>query len=291
VIDSFVLLTPLLMLGVIALVRFVGCNQVFGLEPTVSALPAVINRDPVVGDQKVLLKWDYEPGDATSFVVWFHELNVGDYIVNQDAQINFETTPGQPQQGTALITNLPNGSTFFFKVIAHRGNSSSSLSQTNEVQVTPGVTAFLSFTNPGAIRNDFAGWVGMAVQMNADAIVTQLGRLVVANNVRMHDIKIIDPGQGNMLLGAVTVNMPAGPIGTFAYQPLSPPVPLKQFRLYYFITHEEIGRDNFLDIMPVDTTGIGSIIAGVYSYDTAPDSYLFLGGSMNQTYGPVNFTY
>jgi len=290
VIDSFVLLTPLLMLGVIALVRFVGCNQVFGLEPTVTLLPPVTNLKAVAGDQRVDLTWDYEPGNATSFVLWFHELNVGPYIENHDAQINFQTTQGQAQHGSASLANLPNGSTFFFKVIAHTAESSSSLAQTLEVMATPGATAFLSFTTPGAIHPDnFTGWAGMAVQMNADAIVTQLGRLVVANNVRMHDIKIIDPGQNNMLLGAVTVNMPAGPIGTFAYQPLAQPVALKQFRLYYFMAHEEIG-DDFHDIMPVDTTGIGSIISGVYNYDTEPDTYRFLG-SMNQTYGPVNFTY
>src|SRR5690242_10953793 len=33
-IDWFVLLTPVLLLGVMALLGFLGCNQVFGLDPT-----------------------------------------------------------------------------------------------------------------------------------------------------------------------------------------------------------------------------------------------------------------
>ncbi len=38
-IDPFVLLTPVLLLAVIALVRFVGCNEVFGIEETVAVQP------------------------------------------------------------------------------------------------------------------------------------------------------------------------------------------------------------------------------------------------------------
>lgn len=38
-IDPFVFLAPILLLAVIALLRFVGCNQVFGLHPTVEAPP------------------------------------------------------------------------------------------------------------------------------------------------------------------------------------------------------------------------------------------------------------
>jgi hypothetical protein len=291
VIDSFVLLTPLLMLGVIALVRFVGCNQVFGLEPTVTAAPPVTHLVAVPGDQRVDLTWDYEPGNATAFEIWYHEANVGSFVMYAGAQIHVETIQGQAQHGSASVGNLANGTKHFFKVLAHTANSSSSLAATLPVESTPGVTEFLSFTTLGTIRNNFTGWVGMAVQMNADAIVTQLGRLVVANNVRMHDIRIVDPGQGYAVLGAVTVNMPAGPIGTFAYRALPQPVALNKYRLYYFMTHEEIGGDDFHDIMPVDTTGIGTIISGVYSDDAAPNTYLSLGGSMNQTYGPVNFTY
>jgi hypothetical protein len=128
--------------------------------------------------------------------------------------------------------------------------------------------------------------------MNADAIVTQLGRLVVANNVQNHDVRIVDPAQGYAVLGTVTLSMPGGPIGDFVYQPLLQPVTLQAFHLYYFVTHEQAGGDAFHDIsgMVVNTTPVGTLLSGVFSDDATPDSYMFVG-SMNQTYGPVNFTY
>lgn len=36
--DAFVLLTPILVLAVVALLGFVGCNQVFGNNPTTLAI-------------------------------------------------------------------------------------------------------------------------------------------------------------------------------------------------------------------------------------------------------------
>ncbi len=52
-IDPFVLLTPVLLLAVIALLRFVGCNEVFGIDETVLAEPvdfdAFSNSSPIVG--------------------------------------------------------------------------------------------------------------------------------------------------------------------------------------------------------------------------------------------------
>ena len=38
-IDWYVVLAPLLVLAVLSLLRFVGCNQVFGIEPTSLAPP------------------------------------------------------------------------------------------------------------------------------------------------------------------------------------------------------------------------------------------------------------
>ncbi len=291
-IDSFVLLTPLLMLGVIALVRFVGCNQVFGIDPTVQTAPPPTNLKAVAGDQRVDLTWDYEHGDATKFEIWYHDNTGSLYVLYPSPEIHIETTQGQVQHGRTSIPNLTNGTTYFFKVTAYTAQSSSSLNDSVEVFATPGVTAFVTLVMAGSPRNNFSGWVGMAVQMYGDALVTQLGRLVVANNTRPHALRIVDPAQGNTVLGTVTVNMPAGPIGEFAYQPLPQAVALQAFRIYYFLTHEDNLGDLFHDILgtSVTTTAIGSILSGVYSDDVAPDTYMLVG-SNNQTYGPVNFTY
>jgi hypothetical protein len=95
--------------------------------------------------------------------------------------------------------------------------------------LTNGTTYFFKI-----VRNDFRSWVGMTIQIgNADLTVTQLGRLVVANNVGMHDVKIVDPAAGNAVVAMVTVNMPAGPIGEFAFVPLLASVRLSAFHLYH----------------------------------------------------------
>ena len=83
-IDPFVLLTPILLLAVIALLRFVGCNQVFGLEPTVPR-EKVEERsvDFLLKPEQVLMS-----GDALNGM--YLGLNFG---VNQ---WRWEATPGYP---------------------------------------------------------------------------------------------------------------------------------------------------------------------------------------------------
>ncbi len=50
-IDPFVILAPVLLLAVIALLRFVGCNQVYGLEPTEPyPTPTLTGIDPNSGN-------------------------------------------------------------------------------------------------------------------------------------------------------------------------------------------------------------------------------------------------
>ena len=64
-IDYFVLLTPLLLLGVIALAGFVGCDIFFPLvDPTPPEPPT--NLRAVAGNAKVVLTWDDHP-TATEF--------------------------------------------------------------------------------------------------------------------------------------------------------------------------------------------------------------------------------
>ena len=55
-IDAFVLLTPILVLGIIALLGFVGCNQVLGLDPT-TEVPTVESIVPSSGTPRVEPAW------------------------------------------------------------------------------------------------------------------------------------------------------------------------------------------------------------------------------------------
>ena len=77
---------------------------------------------------------------------------------------------------------------------------------------------FVVTGDAGPLRNDFEGWVGMAIEVgDAPIRVTQLGRIVAPNNLRIHVVKIVDVAGGEIDLGAVSIQMPAGPSGEFAY--------------------------------------------------------------------------
>jgi len=57
-VDAFVLLTPILLLGVIALLGFIGCNQVFGIEDTevkVEVTAVSPSSGPTQGGQQVVV--------------------------------------------------------------------------------------------------------------------------------------------------------------------------------------------------------------------------------------------
>lgn len=57
-IDAFVWLTPIFLLGVIALLGFIGCNQVFGIEPTgllMTVTGVSPNSGPTQGGQQVVV--------------------------------------------------------------------------------------------------------------------------------------------------------------------------------------------------------------------------------------------
>src|SRR5688572_8341139 len=75
-IDSFVLLAPLYLLGIIALLGFVGCNQVYDLEETqpIAKPDPPTNLVATAGDAEVLLTWDPIDG-VTEFHVFRGEMS------------------------------------------------------------------------------------------------------------------------------------------------------------------------------------------------------------------------
>jgi hypothetical protein len=288
-IDPFVLLTPILMLGVLALVRFVGCNQIFGLDDTTLRADPPTNLVAVPGDARVDLRWDYEKGDATAFEIWYHE-DGASYEVYPNPPIVIVSAQGV-QHGSASLTNLLNGTKYFFNVTAKTASSHSSLTDSHEVSATPGVTTFLTVNVPGVLRNDFTGWVGMTIQVRSSAVtVTQLGRIVATANAQPHVVKILDLTQNNLEIASAIVSLPGGPVGTFTYQPLAQPVTLEPFKLYYILTHEVAGGDVFHDVSVVTPTGVAAILAAVYNDDATPTVFTTLS-SANQCYGVVNFLY
>src|SRR6476659_1969863 len=111
-IDSFVFLTPLLLLGVIALVGFVGCNQFFGIEETepypVPDPPTNLQAMP--GDRQVTLTWDLN-ADATEYHVFRAEATgvaEGDYPVQRIVALS--------EIPYIDNINVTNGTKYFYRV-------------------------------------------------------------------------------------------------------------------------------------------------------------------------------
>lgn len=284
--DTYFVLTPLLALVVLALARFVGCNQVYGLDETDLARdpPAGVTATP--GDQRVDLTWIHPPGDAISFAIVFGTQAGGPYPGS------VEVVPGPGAQHAGAVTGLPNGVLHFFRITGQTGDSGTVIRDSAEVSATPGVTSFVVSTVLGPTRNNFQGFVGMAFNIGpTNVIVTQLGRIVGPGNTGVHLVKLVESLPSGQDVAAASVNTAGVPLGQFAYTPLSAPVTLQAFRQYYLISHEDMGGDLFHDVIAttVTTTSVAAVTSGVFSDDAMP-GFQFTGGA-GQAYGPVDFRY
>ena len=108
--DAFLLLTPLLMLPVVALLGFVGCDKVLGLEPVgppPQPKPGPTNLVATPGDGRVDLKWD-EYTDATEYHVKRGTVS-GDYT---------NTTKVNAPSVTYADMTVTNGTTYYYVVSA-----------------------------------------------------------------------------------------------------------------------------------------------------------------------------
>jgi hypothetical protein len=288
VIDWFVLLTPLLMLGVLALVRFVGCNQIFGLDETVAIVDPPTHVIPKAGDQRVDLTWEYAK-NADRFEIWFHADTPDHFALFANSNIAVTTNMGT-QYGSASMSNLTNGTQYFFKVRAYIKDS---FGETDPVGVAPGITSFVTtIISLGVDRSSLNGRCGMAVRMTVDTKATQLGRMM-SGNAQAHELSIVDASQPTVVLGTVSWTPDPDPLkeGMFLYYPLLQPVLLQALHTYYILSHEQSG-EHFHDIngMMVSTSAVGMVTSGV-SEDNDLMVPLTTYGTANQLYGPVDFRY
>ena len=100
--DFYLLLTPLLVLGVLGLIRFIGCDRVFGLQPVELSTPIIIDVTP--GNQRVDLRWSYGVAAAHSFTVMYGTVTGGPY---PDEQVVLVTDDSSIFR--VAITGLVNG--------------------------------------------------------------------------------------------------------------------------------------------------------------------------------------
>jgi hypothetical protein len=290
--DAYLALTPLLVLGIIGLVRFIGCNWFWGLEPTVAEVKPVDALQAVAADRRVTLSWTYlSTENITGFRV---------DVAGGDAD---PVAPLIATDRTAIVTGLTNGTLYTFSVIAERAPYASvPVSKT----ATPGVTSFVTDEPAitGSARNDYTGFSGMEIMVGpAPIIVTQLGRIVATTNSGVHEVKIVRPvttplpgvpvtGVDEVSVSVTTVaEVSQANVGRFAWTPLPQPFMMQPNTIYFIVSSEIDGGDLFYQEQFVPTTAVAALLSSIFTFATGPDVGKYGRNSPGLVYGPVSFRY
>lgn len=280
-IDSFLFFTPFLVLGIIALLGFVGCDLVFGLQHVPDPIPTPTGLNPTPGDGQVQLSWDtYDP--ATKYHL-HRGTETGNYTISFD--IDAPTT-------AYTDSSLINGTPYYYALSLTAPGGDSALS--GEVEATPEpppptFTPFVTSVALGTFQNQLDGWAGMVIQVGPNPItVKMLGRYFGTGNINSHDVKIFDPA-ANADVVRVTVDVPSGIVGRFTYTTLPSPVVLNAGFTYYVVSYEMIGADHvYIPDTMVQTTSVAVVTSAVTG--SSQDVYTPTDGP-GHTWGPVDFQY
>ena len=279
-IDSFLFFTPFLVLGIIALLGFVGCDVVFGLHH-VDYIGPPTGFNAVPGDGRVDLSWDAFSG-ATQYSLKRGTLS-GMY------SITFSI--GAPATTYADLA-VSNGTDYFYVLTASVPAGTSDV--TGEVEATPApppptFTPFVTSVALGTFQNQLSGWAGMVIQIGPNPItVKMLGRLFGPGNTGTHDVKIFDPS-AMADVATVSIDVTIGTVGKFTYAMLPTPVTLNAGFVYYVVSFETIGADHFyIQDTTVQTTNVAAVTSAV----TGSGQNIFTPtGGPGHTWGPVDFQY
>lgn len=276
--DSYLLLTPLLMLGVFALVRFIGCHLIFKLDPV-----HLVPRPPdgltaTAGNHAVELTWQPSP-DGGPYRVKSGETAGGPYPTSHDTTDTFFSDTG-----------LTNGITVFYVVVAVGETDESDPS--NEASATP-AQGLVTSSVTGTLRNDFTGVAGALIRVAASPLfAVGLGRMFFQGNTGAHAMKIVDASTNVDVPNAATMvdlTSPTAQAGTFVYGLFPSPVMLNPNTEYYIVSAETSGGDRFADLdTTVFTTGDAAVVSAVFGDGIS--SYTRGGGAGN-TYGPVDLIF
>ena len=281
-IDSFVFLTPILMLPVVALLVFVGCNWWYDLDETKlrEPGPGPTGLVAIPGNNKVALSWDPYPVPNTT------EFNVKRGVVSGSYPTTFQATGNSATDPDAI-----NGTTYFYVVTALPPAPELETEPSEEVTATPSAASLVPFLKPamlGTPANAASGFYGMAIVVGGvDLEVQTLGRIVIPGNTGIHTLKIVDSQGVDVPNAFVSVNMAGGTPGVFQYAPLPPSVKLSAGATYFIVSQEILGQDQFYNHDgTVTTTNAATLISAVRG---GPP--YFQDSSLNKPYGLVNFQY
>ena len=288
--DYYLLLTPFLMLGIVALLGFVGCAQIIGVDDwegqpdggAIDELHAPTNLVAVPGDAIVNLSWD-------------------DYANAAEYHVKRGTTSGQydsmfpvaAQSPTYADTQVVNEETYYYVVSAIVGSTESANSEETPPVIPKAPTVeigyFVTEATPGTLSNSFDGWSGMEILVDASSLlVSKVGRLRATNNVQQHAIKIIDKGTNQDMTTALLETI-GGTAGEFQYVDLPSPVTLLQGSSYYIVSNQYSGADQFyLDDSTIKHTIAAKVISAVSGDGASP---YVPSESEDHCFGPLDFFY
>jgi hypothetical protein len=283
--DFYLLLTPLFVIGVLGLIRFIGCDTVWGLTPVKLPVPTI--TDAIPGNQRVDLRWNYLSATAGSFTVMYGTVMGGPY----PDEMLVPVTDDSITRFTAPVTGLANATTYYF-VVNGVSKQGMDIGNSSEVSATPDPGFVLETPTLGPVqRNDIQGFVGMSITIGAnDVVVTHLGRIHLPGNMQSHIVKIVDAATGMDVGLPVTIQMPSGPENDYAFEPMYQTATLMATRTYYVVSEERDGGDLWYDLPNRSTTtNVAQLNSGISKRFTEA-SYSAFGGA-NEMYGPVNFRY
>ena len=152
-------------------------------------------------------------------------------------------------------------------------------------------TSFVTSETLGTLRNNYTGWVGMAVTVGpASLVVSTVGRMYAPGNTGTHTVKIVDALTGaDVVGGTASISMVGGTPGTFVYGLLANQVTLNANSAYYVLSQEISGGDQWYDDDTVVQTTANAVL-NAPAYGTTP--YAAVPGlGPGQTYVPVDFKY
>ena len=278
--DSYLILTPVLVLLLASLVGFVGCAAVWDLEEVPPQIPPA-NVVATPGNREVVLTWS-KPANGNPD---------GYRVTRSDTMGGSHTTIGDVTNTTFTDPMLTNGTTYYYKVISLVGGTvRGSSEEIPATPMSPGIEFVDSFT-PGTLRSNYTGWVGMKITVGVTALdVLSLGRAYIPNNAGTHNLKIVDEMTGADVPGSLqSVTMMPGAAGEIQYVPLPTPVTLTAGRSYFVLSSETNGGDQFYDFdTQIMTTGVALVTNAAFSDNSINFAVI---GAANNCFGPVSFTY
>ena len=282
-IDSFVLLTPIIMIAVVSLVVFVGCDVVFGLDRPEPGTPLLIAN---AGDDQVDLQWGI---DEAAY----------EFIIKRGLEPGGETPYDTQTYGkyTYRDTDVTNGIPYYYLVSAmgEEGETPDS----NEVSAIPGVAAsatFLVEKMRGTVAN-VTGLFGMAITVGGRPLkVTELGRIFITdNNIGNsgdHILKVLDATNNQQVGAAIVVSMTGVANGQFKYGPVPDQnsIVLLPGAKYYVLSQEANPGDKFLNHNTTVTVNnpADAVVDGA-ARSNGPTYIMDATGQVS--YGLVNFRY